>query len=179
MKFYNLELIIYDLQTLSRVEDYCNLLKVQYAYILHDKDLKADGTPKDNHIHFLCFFPYQKTISRVSKLFDIEEKYIEKIKNKSAAIRYLIHLDCKPEENKYKYDFEKIVSNFDLEPYFNTELDKSKKEGLNILQLVDYIKDKDYNVTIEDLIRYAVTNNLYSDLRRNQNLILKFIYENR
>lgn len=172
MKRYNWEIIIYNLDDLDRVEGFCNLFKVNYAYILHDKDLDADNKIKKLHIHFLIFFPYQKTDTAVSKQLDIPISNIRKIDNKVGAIRYLIHLDHK---DKYQYNFDNIISNFDISIYFNTKTDKSNKEGINVLQLIDYINQKDYT-TLEDLIYYAIQNGLYSDLRRNQNIIIKLLY---
>ena len=175
MKKYNYELIIYDLDTLDTVQEYCDNLNINYAYAFHNKDLNDDGTPKKDHIHFMIFLPFQKTITAVSKVLGIPLTNINYIDNKVGAVRYLIHLDHK---DKYQYDKDIIVYNFNIDPYFNTLKDKSSKEGINVKQLIDFIKQNDYT-SIEMLIDYAIDCGIYSDLRRNQNLLLRLIYEKR
>lgn len=173
MKRYNWEIIVYDIKTYETLEAYLLMERINYACAFHDKDINEDGTPKKPHVHFMIFFPWQRTDTSISKKLGIPLNCFKYIDNKVGAVRYLIHLDHK---DKYQYDKDIIISNFDIDYCFTTKKDKSTREGTNVMQLIDFIKQKNYT-TLEDLVTYAVDNGLYSDLRRNQNILLKIMYD--
>ena len=95
-----------------------------YAYIVHDKDVNEDGTPKQAHVHILLrtverlsFSSIQRRINRFTYDFYYgteEEKqntFIEFTQDIDDAFRYLTHSTEEARKaNKYQYDSYAIVS---------------------------------------------------------------------
>lgn len=86
-----------------------------WAYILHDKDTNADGTPKTPHYHLLLVFENQRYRRAVRKLFDVPEEgenstiNFQKMGNCSRAYDYLRHFTAKAqEEGKHLYAPEEV-----------------------------------------------------------------------
>ena len=69
-----------------------------YIYILHDRDLKEDGTLQKEHYHVILKFSNQKSLSSLSKKLNIGENNFYEIKSFPGQLRYLIHYD---DEDKY------------------------------------------------------------------------------
>lgn len=104
----------------------------KYAYILHDKDTNLEtGKPKPAHYHVMVKLTSPRQWSTVYKLFEeIPDQYINKIKGRWAdALDYLTHHNA-PE--KYQYDAEDVVSNFDWE-------EESKLSTFNTKEIIDKI----------------------------------------
>lgn len=94
-----------------------------YAYIVHDKDVNEDGTPKKPHIHLFMKFKDSQQFKYIAKWFDVSENYINRIKGKwVTAIRYLVHAN---DESKYQYEDSEVKANFD----FSVEKDKINNNG--------------------------------------------------
>lgn len=85
-----------------------NYKKLKYAYCVHNADKKENGEPKATHYHFVIWSDTPFTLTKLLTDLDIPERWLEKIRNKKNAIRYLIHLDH-PE--KFQYDRNEIVTN--------------------------------------------------------------------
>ena len=100
-------------------EGLANFLKNQYsvvseyAYILHDRDIKEDGTPKEFHYHFLL------VLQRSRRLADIQSymKYslqgnvmLQPCHSVSASYGYLTHEN---DDSKVHYDESSIVTSTD------------------------------------------------------------------
>lgn len=94
---------------------------MKYAYILHDKDHKEDGSPRNPHIHLLIKFvsrsyPWSAIIARAKAVAlpddCITPNRLQKVKGWAAALNYLTHRD---EHLFYKhvYDSSEVISNFD------------------------------------------------------------------
>lgn len=81
-------------RTYASTEEVERLLEVlnpdEYAYILHDKDVNADGSPKEPHIHLLL---YKKNHMRLTKLLTFTEQAtrVEVPRSKKYAYEYLTH----------------------------------------------------------------------------------------
>lgn len=106
----------------------------KYAYILHDKDIDANGKPKAPHYHVYLRFHYSVDSKNVASWFKIEEQYINKIKGRFVdACLYANHANA-PE--KYQYDINSIVANFDIASY-----QKTKDTTLTKKQEIEYIED--------------------------------------
>jgi hypothetical protein len=86
----------------------------KWAYIMHDKDVKDDGTGelKEPHYHFYVEFPNPRYLDAIATELNIMSNMIEKVWNKKGILEYLTH-ENQPE--KYHYDKQQIVSNFDIE----------------------------------------------------------------
>ena len=64
----------------------------QWAYILHDKDVNEKGEPIRPHFHVILKFKDAKTISRIAKLFNDQQQYVEVWHNTiNNGYSYLIH----------------------------------------------------------------------------------------
>lgn len=86
-----------------------------YAYILHDKDVNPDGTPKTPHYHLLVTFADAKTKSSVRKMTDIDSLTedttinFQKLINPRNAFRYLIHDTPEAKaDGKYQYSLDAV-----------------------------------------------------------------------
>ena len=105
--------ICYDGEGLARFLKNPQSVISEYAYILHDRDLKEDGTPKECHYHFLL------VLNRSRRLADIQSYMKHSIQGNvllqpchsvPASYGYLTHEN---EESKVSYDQSSIVSSAD------------------------------------------------------------------
>ena len=105
--------ICYDGEGLSNLLKNHNSFVSEYAYILHDRDVKDDGSPKEFHYHFLL------VLQRSRRLADIQSymKYslqgnvlLQPCHSVSASFGYLTHEN---EDSKVHYDESSIVSSAD------------------------------------------------------------------
>ena len=101
----------------------------EYAMILHDQDLKEDGSLKKPHYHlFLNYGSSNPKIKDIASWFDIPEHAVEKVhSNKYLTLRYYLHLDS-PE--KHLYRAEDMIASFDVKDYFLKESLKLCKSDL-------------------------------------------------
>lgn len=76
----------------------------EWAYIVHDKDVLPDGTPKQPHIHVLLYRKNGFALTKMIKIFT-HNTLVQVIRNRLSCYRYLTHKD-NPE--KYAYDDSKI-----------------------------------------------------------------------
>ena len=105
--------ICYDEEGLSSFVKDNNSVVSEYAYILHDRDFKDDGTPKEPHLHFLF------ALHRSRRLADIQScmkktlqgnVMLQSCHSVSCAYAYLTHEN---ENSKVHYDESSIVSSSD------------------------------------------------------------------
>lgn len=105
--------ICYDSEALSNFVKDNNSVVAEYAYILHDRDVKEDGTPKEPHYHFLL------VLRRSRRLADIQScmkktlqgnVLLQSCHSVSASYGYLTHEN---EDSKVHYDESTIVSSAD------------------------------------------------------------------
>lgn len=88
----------------------------EYEYIVHDKDVNEDGTPKQTHIHFLLY--KAKTFRLTPFLKVTQNTHIELPRSKVDAEKYLTHANS---PKKYQYS--------------RTELIEFHKDGINTLAM--------------------------------------------
>lgn len=97
---------------------------INYAYIIHDKDLKEDGSLVAPHIHLMLRLDNSYKDSTISNWFGIKPQYVGKIKGRFRdALEYLTHSNC---DGKYQYSTDDVISNFDFVKYIADE--KKKQE---------------------------------------------------
>ena len=167
----NYEIIIYTIEKVQEFVNTCIVNGFDYAYIYHDKDMKEDLSDfKKPHYHFQIFMLHQKSLSRMSKLFNIAENYIQYIDKKKEAIRYLTHAD---NNDKHNYDIFEIKSNMELTSYFSNLV---SNETIEMEIIFDYI-DRNVNIKLIDVYKYVLDNNIWSTYRRNYSIIKDLIYE--
>ena len=83
-----------------------------YAWILHDKDVKEDGTPKAKHYHIAIYFKNARRWTAVKDMFDVsgltEDTTILgqiPLKTVKECALYLVHAN---DNNKYKYPLAEV-----------------------------------------------------------------------
>ena len=105
--------ICYDGEGLANFVKDNNSVVSEYAYILHDRDVKDDGTSKEPHFHFLF------VLNRSRRLADIQScmkktllgnVMLQSCHSLSASYGYLTHEN---EVSKVAYDESSIVSSAD------------------------------------------------------------------
>ena len=150
--------IIFDLEQLSKkLEEKSHIIR-EYAYIIHDKDRytkddelknpkhKAD-TLKPEHIHLVLRFERSQpqNTKYIAKWFNLAENFVSKIKGKfEDSIRYLTHDNAK---DKYQYNIDEVVSNFNVETIIEHAKNKSRLN--DIVQRILSGDIREYNKTIE------------------------------
>lgn len=109
------------LEVIEQIEfDYEKGFIVDYAYILHDKDVynrldlennpdKKIGDKKDDHYHIGFRTKYSNPFSTISNRYKVEENLIEKIKSNrfSDYLAYLTHANAK---DKYQYEDKEVIT---------------------------------------------------------------------
>lgn len=168
--YRNIELIIYNYERVLDCINICNNNNFDYAFILHDCDLKDNGDVKKGHYHFQVYYCDKKSLSAWSKIFNCNVNDIEKIKDKKSAIRYLIHCD---NNEKFHYDYSEIVSNIDLSNYFREKSD----ENFDIKLITDYIKSHCEKILFCQLKDFVLENNLWGSYRRSYSIIRDLVIE--
>lgn len=119
----------------------------KWLYILHDKDEKADGTPKNPHYHIYLHFTNPRRFENIANWFGVSENFVCKIKGRFPdAISYAIHKNA-PE--KHQYDPAEIHANFDaVKMIQRNEEKKEKKQSLeSIISAIDANEITPFNIT--------------------------------
>lgn len=156
-RYYNWRIVTYCNE--EEVIDFCKKWGSKWEYILHDKDVKEDGSPQEKHYHINITLKVWKSRNKVCELVGKSgNSFAIEMIDKEEAHKYLTHLGI---PNKYQYESECIKSNFkwkdskqekgDIESFLNTVADKklSMREKALILGR-DYIKNyKNYNEYVE------------------------------
>lgn len=82
-----------------------------FCFVIHDKDLLDDKTPKAPHFHAILTFKNMTTSSVLSKKLKVPESNVQKIiTNVKTAQLYLVHRN---DPNKYQYNPKDVIANFD------------------------------------------------------------------
>lgn len=105
----------------------------KYAYILHDSDVNADGTPKAPHSHFIVRYRDNLTPSAFAKKMEQiapnEQTYFSPLGDKYTAIDYMLHRDSKSLlAEKHRYPTSAILTE-DIDYFLKSE--KEQKEAKN------------------------------------------------
>lgn len=99
-----------------------------YAYILHDKDIKDDGTLKAPHYHIAVRLKEAYDLKYISKWFGVEMQYVSKAKGRwNDLLLYLTHANA---TNKHQYPVECVISNFDFSALIKRIDTNSRKEEI-------------------------------------------------
>lgn len=129
-----------------------------YAYILHDKDTKEDGTLKEPHYHIFVRLKASTDSKYIAGAFGVPEQYVGKIHGKWVdALMYCTHENA-PE--KFQYSEEDVISNFDFHAVKEKEKAKKVKDArlLEIIDGIDTGQIREYNyfehISMADAIKY-------------------------
>lgn len=120
LKYRRAEFVLYpesdDLKAIIQAIESSKSPIKRYAYILHDKDVKEDGTPIKPHYHVIVDVggdrgPY--SLNALSRLLGLPLHRLELSKQPfKYRCAYLIHLFSL---EKYQYSTEEVIANFDFE----------------------------------------------------------------
>lgn len=150
----------------------------QYAYILHDKDVLEDGSPKTPHVHVVCNMNNSKQriatiLNDLTKALEISAFLvtIDKYSSFNASLQYLIH---KNNEEKHQYDINDIVTNIpkqelDLFMKYDTQ-----SEELTAERLIDVVKKAHKRTDIMrevGLFNYRINRPVIMDIAQELNKI--------
>lgn len=93
---------------------------VEWAYIVHDKDVSSeDGSLIRPHVHVMLYNSDKFSVSKLKEIFkESKQQYFEYFKNKLAGFMYLVHAG-KADSGKYQYDLTDVVTNFDYVGYIS------------------------------------------------------------
>lgn len=137
---------------------------IDWAYILHDKDVDENGELKKPHIHWVGRAT-PRCLSVVSNFLGLPENDIEVVKNFDNMVMYLIHLN---DIDKFQYSPDDVETNL---PNIG-QLLRRQSEGQIVKDLASAKMQKSWY----DLVQYAVDIDSYDILRRNLGVI-RLIWE--
>lgn len=121
-----------------------------FAYIVHDKDIKDDGVPKEPHIHVMIRFtgavPTDAILARVKAVTGrndiIKYEHLNKCHKWVSAVAYLTHENV---QGKHIYDRSEVVSNYN----FEDDIEKAMTGHVKLNKLLEEIANgevKPYNI---------------------------------
>lgn len=137
---------------------------IDWAYILHDKDVDDKGELKKPHFHWVGRAT-PRCLSVVSNFLGLPENDIEVVKNFDNMVMYLIHLN---DIDKFQYSPDDVETNL---PNIG-QLLRRQSEG----QIVKDLASAKMHKSWYDLVQYAVETDSYDVLRRNLGVI-RLIWE--
>lgn len=137
---------------------------IDWAYILHDKDVDKNGELKKPHIHWVGRAT-PRCLSVVSNFLGLPENDVEVVKNFDNMVMYLIHLN---DIDKFQYSPDDVETNL---PNIG-QLLRRQSEGQIVKDLASAKMQKSWY----DLVQYAVDIDSYDILRRNLGVI-RLIWE--
>lgn len=147
----------------------------QWAYCLHDRDVVDEtGEAKKPHYHWVGSVKNPVSLATISNTLGVAPNYIQFVRKKGngdnwkGAVRYLIHAD---HPQKFQYDAQEVVTNFDVIRYFNAYDDTQQ-----IVKIVGFIHENPC-CTFEEVFDFAVNNGCYSEFRRAAYIINRIMYE--
>lgn len=122
-----------------------------YALILHDRDVRDDGTPKPPHFHAVLTFSQAKTFESVATALGVEPQYVNKIRTTTkSAQMYLIHRNDKtkfqypPQDVKASFDFVELVDDTPVKENISEILKKIDAEIIKPYNIQEYVTIETY-----------------------------------
>lgn len=140
-----------------------------YAYILHDKDVDADGNLKKPHWHIVIRFNNSRSCVGVAREWGIEPRFIQCSDFREDTLLYLTH-DDKPSRKAQKYQYSISSVSGPLTVALKAKLDDlngaKMDESEAVLHLLDYVDSREGMLSVSTFARYAAVNGLWSYYRR-------------
>ena len=142
----------------------------RWAWILHDKDLKDDGTPKNPHYHVVMQLKAGLELGAVGKWFGVADNFVEGKKGAGAfldCVKYETHEDF-PE--KAQYEDSAVHANFDFRAELTErELSKAKYGGRELTVFERFCFDvKNLGRRVESILK--TPDGLYLNARQIKEL---------
>ena len=119
----------------------------KYARIIHDRDVDIEtGRKVDEHIHIVLHFDSPQHVDNIAKWFNVSPNFVNRIKGRFVdCVKYLTHANA---PQKYQYDIEDVVANFDVLEYIINN-PKGGQDLDNILARILSGEIREYNKTTE------------------------------
>lgn len=158
----------------ERLKAYCDTHCVNYAFIMHDKDINDDGTVKFLHIHMALTMvkvnkDYKKLNTILNELakeceIDGQSIQIDEMTSENGSIQYLIH---KRDPQKAQYEEADVCTNYTAEElhtimeadidticvsYLLQVVDECRCNRIEIMQKIGLRYYKEYRNVILDII---------------------------
>ena len=144
-------------EVIAIIEDYFD----EYAFIMHDKDILEDGSPKKEHVHWVAKKKNGTMVSTVAKKLGLKDNEVEMLRLWKNSVQYLIHYN---DEDKAQYNIEDIKGNLkEINKYF-----EEVNEGEVVTEFVDL---KLSGWTYYELLKKATNEGHYAEFRRNVGII--------
>lgn len=150
-----------------------NISRIQYAYILHDKDID-----KKPHYHIYCEFPSSvkdRDLFCILDKINLPHNYLSFDKTTTGFLAYLTHSTRESIGVKTPYDYENIVSNIpDLKYQYEqaiidtNKLSYQEKKIQAFSTMIENVKDiieNNFEITdFSSLSYYLMQNGFYQEL---------------
>lgn len=135
----------------------------EWAYILHDRDKKQDGSPKKPHYHLILKKSTPTALITISRQIGISSQYVQRVRNWKKMVKYMTHDE---ETDKVKYELEELISS-DSKKFL--EYFKDEDETEQARRILDYITESGCRSYIQ-LLDWCCANGLYATCRRNASM---------
>lgn len=143
----------------------------EWYYILHDRDIKADGEPKKPHYHVMIKTSTPSKLGTIAHQLGIPSNYVQRVKSWKSMAKYLLHDEC---QDKAMYLADEVVC-LDTQQYL--KYFDSASEAEDAQKILGYIIETGCSSYIQ-LIEWACKNDLYATVRRNASMWTGCIREN-
>ena len=143
LEYINMELVKEQLNNRECIKD--------WAYIIHDKDIKENGEPVAPHVHIIMRFKGPQQLKYIGNWFEQKEQYVEAWKGGwTTACRYLTHAN---DESKHQYDNSEVIANFDYDKQKENIKPKRQSKAEREREIVNLILDgkiKRHNIYLKE-----------------------------
>lgn len=140
----------------------------QWCYILHDKDVNDDGTPKKAHYHVYGKLDTARIPQSVANALGVGIASLRVVSSWRGAVRYTVHLD---HPDKHQYSVDDVVANFDLVKLLTVDDDVQAARIFSFIQ-------SSRCTTVSELTAWVFANGCYPALRRGFAVWSRLLSEN-
>lgn len=151
-------------EVLAKVTEYF----AKWCYVLHDKDVNDDGTPKKAHYHVYGKLDTPRTPQSVSNALGVGVASLRVVSSWRSAVRYTVHID---HPNKYQYSADDVIANFEFAKLLNVD------DDVQAARIFSFINSSRCT-TVSELAAWAFANGCYPALRRGFAVWSRLLSEN-
>lgn len=151
-------------EVLAKVTEYF----AQWCYILHDRDVNEDGTPKKSHYHVYGKLDTPRTPQAVSNALGVGVASLRSVSSWRGAVRYAVHLD---HPDKYQYSADDVSANFQIAKFLTVD------DDLQAARIFSFISSSRCT-TVSELTAWAFANGCYPAMRRGFAVWSRLLSEN-
>lgn len=142
------------------IKQWCDEHTCEYSFIMHDRDLQDDGSPKWNHIHMALImksvgkgrnYPSLNTIlNALAKVCEIDGQsiQIDEMTSEVGSVQYLIH---KRNTDKAQYNEDEVITSLPSEE-LHTIMESDDEGLLSVTYLITVCKSSSNRIEIMEKI---------------------------